>query len=143
MLVLIISDLFRIQFYGRNMKVIISYNCLMEQKRGIFFSFLNFYRSIVALQWCISFLLYSKANKLYVYIYPLYFWISFPFRSPEYWVAFPVLYSRFSLVMYFIHSINSGYMSIPIFPFIPYPFPLLGIPMFVLYTWGTYIMCEM
>ena len=27
------------------------------------------------------------------------------------WVEFPVLYSRFSLVIYFIHSINSAYMS--------------------------------
>ena len=29
-----------------------------------------------------SFLLYSKVNQLYIYIYPL-FWISFPFRSLE------------------------------------------------------------
>ena len=29
-----------------------------------------------------SFLLYSKVNQLYIYIYPL-FWISFPFRLPE------------------------------------------------------------
>ena len=42
-----------------------------------------------------------------------------------------VLYSRFSLDIYFIHSINSVYMSIPISQFIPLsPFPL-GIHMFV------------
>ena len=43
---------------------------------------------------------------IHIYIYPL-FWISFPFRSPEgHWVEFPRPYSRFSLVTYFIHSIN-------------------------------------
>ena len=26
---------------------------------------------------------YSKVNQLYVYIYPLFLWISFPFRSPQ------------------------------------------------------------
>ena len=46
-----------------------------------------------------SFLLYSKVNQLYVYIYP---------RS--------LSYSRFSLVIYFIH--NSVYMSIPVSQFI-------------------------
>ena len=35
----------------------------------------------------------------------------------------PVLYSRFSLVIYFMHSINSVYMSIPISQFIPSPLP--------------------
>ena len=27
--------------------------------------------------------LYSKMNQLYVYIFPLFLWISFPFRSPQ------------------------------------------------------------
>ena len=40
-------------------------------------------------------LLYSKGNKLYIYIYPL-FWTSFPFRSPEGIEYFPIIYSRFS-----------------------------------------------
>ena len=35
----------------------------------------------------------------------------------EYWIEFPVLYSRFLLVIYFIY--NSLYMSIPISRFIP------------------------
>ena len=30
-----------------------------------------------------SFLVYSKMNQLYLYIYPHFFWISFPFRSPQ------------------------------------------------------------
>ena len=32
---------------------------------------------------------------------------------------FPLLYSRFSLVIYFTHSINNVHMSIPISQFIP------------------------
>lgn len=43
-------------------------------------------------------------NQFYVYIYSSF---SFPFRS------------LFSLVIYFIHCINSAYMSIPVFQFIP------------------------
>ena len=39
------------------------------------------------------------------------FWISLPFRSPEYWGKFSVVYSRFLLVINFIHS--SVYMSFP------------------------------
>lgn len=38
----------------------------------IFFSLINFYRSIVPLQYGM-FLLYTKVNQLYVYIYPLFF----------------------------------------------------------------------
>ena len=37
------------------------------------FFLINFYRGIVALQCCVSFLLYSKVNQLYIYIYPLFF----------------------------------------------------------------------
>ena len=36
------------------------------------------------------------------------FWISFPFKSPQSTEWFPVLYSRFSLVIYFIHSKGNG-----------------------------------
>ena len=38
-----------------------------------------------------------------IYIYPLSFWISFPFRSSQS-TEFPVRYSRFLLVICFIHS---------------------------------------
>ena len=50
-------------------------------------------------------------------------------------VAFSdVLYSRFLLFIWFIHSINSVYMSIPISQFIPpLPTPFLGIHTFFLY----------
>ena len=53
------------------------------------------------------FLLCSEVNQFYVCVYPL-FWISSPLRSPQ----SIELYSWFSLVIYFIQSINSVYMSI-------------------------------
>ena len=34
--------------------------------------------------------------------------------TTEHWTVFPMLYSRFSLVFYFVHSINSVYTSIPV-----------------------------
>ena len=68
-----------------------------------------------------QFLLYSIVNQLYVYIYLLCF--GFPFHlghhralSTELYSRFYTaeLYSRFSLVVYFLHSINSVYMAVPI-----------------------------
>ena len=49
-------------------------------------------------------LLYSKVNQLHVHIHPL-------FVTEEHWVELPLLHSRFSLIICFIHS--SAYMSIP------------------------------
>ena len=46
-------------------------------------------------------------------------------------IEFPVLYSRFSLVIYFIHI--SIYLLIPIFHFIPPLLSPLGVHTFVLY----------
>ena len=45
--------------------------------------------------------------------------------TTEHWVEFPKLYSRFSLVVYFIHNIHRVYMSISISQFIlpPASFP--------------------
>ena len=45
--------------------------------------------------------------------------------TTEQWVEFPVLYSRFSLAIYFIHGINNANMSIPISQFIPPSLSLL------------------
>ena len=42
----------------------------------------NFIRVQVLYKMC-QFLLYNKGNQLYVYIYILFFWICFPFRSPQ------------------------------------------------------------
>ena len=83
----------------------------------------------VQLLYYVKFLPYSKA-QLYIYIYPL-FGVFFPFRSPQSTAQFPELHSRFSLVIYFIHSINSVHMLIAISQFIP-PSPL-GVQTFVLY----------
>ena len=44
----------------------------------------------------------QSASAIYTHIPPL-FWISFPFRLPQS-IEFSVLYSRFSLVIYFTHS---------------------------------------
>jgi len=63
-----------------------------------------------------KFLLYSKVNQLYIYIHPLFY--GFPTEgTTEHWVEFPVPYGKFSLIIYFMHSISSVYMSIPIFQF--------------------------
>ena len=78
----------------------------------IFIFYLNFYWSIVALQYCVGFC--CKVNQLYVYIYPLFFWISSPPRSAHI-IEFTVLFSRFSLAIYFVHSISSTYMSLVLF----------------------------
>ena len=45
-------------------------------------------------------------------IYSLSFGVFFPFRSSQHWVEFPMFYSRFSLGIYFTHSINSVYISL-------------------------------
>ena len=61
---------------------------------------------------------YSKVNQWYICIcFHPFLKDSFPIKAiTEYWVGFPVLYSRFLLVIYFIYS--SVYMSVPIFQFI-------------------------
>ena len=50
----------------------------------------------------------SDWTELNWYLYPL-------FVTTEHWVEFSVSYGRFSLVLYFIHSINSMYMSVGIY----------------------------
>ena len=70
--------------------------------------------------------LVSAVNQLNVCIYILSF-LDPPFlNGKEYRV--PELYSRFSLVIYFIHSINIIYMSIPVLQFIPLLFPPATLP---------------
>ena len=64
-----------------------------------------------------QFLLYSRVKQLYIYKHLPFFWISFPFRSPQ-----STEQSRFSLVSYFL-CISSVYMSVPISQCTPSPFP--------------------
>ena len=61
-----------------------------------------------------QFLLHSKVGQLYVHINLPLFWISFPFRSPERCLEFPVLHSRFSLASYFKHRVAVTHTPIPI-----------------------------
>ena len=62
----------------------------------------------------------TKVNQLQITYAPS-FWISFPFRSPQ--IEFPMLYSRYSLVICSIHGSVS--MLIPITSSSrPNPFPL-------------------
>ena len=62
-------------------------NFITQANKFILFSYFFFYWTIVALWCCISFyhvhFVYSKKNQLYVYIYHLFFCISFPFTSPQ------------------------------------------------------------
>ena len=79
------------------------------------------------------FLLYSKVDQLYIYIYLLF--LDFPSHLDHHRASsrFLVWYSRFSLVIYLTHSSNSVSMSILISQLIPSALCHLGIHRFVLY----------
>ena len=67
-----------------------------------------------------QFLIYSRVNQLYVYIYPLFY--GFPSHLGHHRALSRVPCAiQFSLIIYFIHNINSVYMSISISQFIPPP----------------------
>ena len=91
-----------------------------EGRAQSFFFIINFYWSIVALQYCVSFCCTAKWIS-YKYTYIPFFLDFLPiWVTTEHWVEFPVLHRRFSLVIYFIHS--SVYMSVPVSQLIPPPF---------------------
>ena len=73
------------------------------------FIYFFFFWSIVALRCCVSFCCMAKwIGHMYTYILSFLDFLSIRVTT-ERWVEFPVLYSGFSLVMYFIH--NSVYIS--------------------------------
>ena len=79
---------------------------------------LIFVKSIVALQCCARFCCAAKwISYTYTHIHSFLGFLLIEV-STEHWVEFPALYSRVSLVTYFLHS--SVYMSIPISQFIPF-----------------------
>ena len=82
---------------------------------------------IVASQCCV--MIFSAVHQselmIYIYTYPLCFGFPFHLGHRREVSRLPVLYSRFSLVIYFIHSTSSVYMSIPISRFILALLPLL------------------
>ena len=65
----------------------------------------------------------QRSESAILCIYPFFF--GFPSHSvtTEHWVEFPVLYSTFSLVIYFTHRISGVHASIPITQFFPPPPP--------------------
>ena len=81
---------------------------------------INFYWSISVLNIVLVSTVQKSEVAIHMHICPL-FWISFPFRSQQstHQVAFPELYSRSSLVIYFIYSNNSVYTSIAVSQIIP------------------------
>ena len=83
-----------------------------------------------------EFLLYSKVNRLHVYILSPLFWISFPFKSPQSTEQSSLCYAvRFSFLICFIHSRVYICISTPISQFIPTLSSPLSIHMFILYIW--------
>ena len=68
-------------------------------------------------------MVYSKVNQVYLYISPSFLDFLPIYITTELRVEFPVLHSRFSLVIHFIHSVAYIYMSISTSQFIPLPFP--------------------
>ena len=74
---------------------------------------INFYWSIVALQCCISFYWPAKwISFTYTYMPSIFGFLSHlgHLRALS---GVPVLYNRFSFVVYFMHTINSVYVSTP------------------------------
>ena len=112
-------------FYCHPLKNILKVGCLscMFICFTAHINFLKtFYWRIVALQ-CVSFCYAAKSIRSTYTFIPL-FQISFPSKLPQSNQLSSLCYKggRFSSVIYFIHSISSVYMSIPVSQFIP---PLL------------------
>ena len=88
----------------------------------------NYYLLIILLRFLLQLIIIAlQCYVIEKWITYMYTHLSSSFNSghPEHWVEFSELYSRFSLVLYFIHSVSGIYMSVPISQFIPIPpFPI-------------------
>ena len=79
----------------------------------LFLSSFDFCWSTVDLQYCVRFSVQQSESVIYLSLYITSFLDSFPIWAiTEYWVEFPVLYSRSLLVVCFIHC--SVFVSSPI-----------------------------
>ena len=80
--------------------------------------FFQFFIGVFALQCVLVSTVLQNESAICIYIYLLF--LKFPSHlgtklSPlGIWGEFPVLYGRFSLVIYFLHSVSGVYKSIPI-----------------------------
>ena len=83
-----------------------------------------------------QFLLYIKVNQLYVYIYPLFSWICFTFRSPQSTEQISLCYTVASLQLSVLQIVSLVFMCQSQHPISSSPFPLMSIsfysmPMFL------------
>lgn len=87
---------------------------------------------------CFNFLnssVQQSESDICIHIFPL-FWISFSFRSPQN-TEFPVLYSRVSLIIYFIIVV-----CIPVSWFIPHPIPPLRYRHLFSISMSLFLLCK-
>ena len=97
----------------------------LEWSYPLFLVIISFFKIFIGVELIYNVVLVSgiQQSESVTHISTL-FKILFPYRSLEYRVEFPVLYSRFLLVIYIIYS--SVYMSIPISQFILIPLVTVG-----------------
>ena len=112
--------------FGSPLTYIAYLHCSWPWKPWVMLFLNKLYWTVVDLQYYVGFCCTEKWNHLYMYIYPLFFFLSLS-HVGHYRVEFPI--SRSLLVIYFIYS--RVYMSIPLSQLIP----LLTTPisMFVFY----------
>ena len=88
-----------------------------QKSQSYFFIAITFYWRLVALQCCISFLLYSKVNQSYIFIYPLFF------RFPSIQVTTEHCATQQVLISHLFQTQECAYVS-PNLPVRTHPLPL-------------------